>query len=219
MRQELNARIAHIPIPSRMRSLKISARGFPVPYFVAWIGGQPEFRGYDGERFGICLRHKRCWLCGEPLGKYLTFVLGPMCAVTRSTSEPPCHRDCARYAVEACPFLTQPRMRRNEKDMPAHGGVAGEMITRNPGCALLWVTDSYKLFRVGGGGTGVLLRVGEPLEIEFWAEGRKATRAKVLASIDSGLPVLQQKAERDGADAVTELMHNYQEALDLLPAP
>jgi hypothetical protein len=217
MRHELNARIAPIPIPLRMRSPKISDEGFPVPYFVAWVDGKPDFRTYDGERFGVCLRHKRCWLCGEPLGKFMTFVLGPMCSVNRTTAEPPCHRDCARYAVEACPFLTQPRMRRNEKDMPAHAGAAGFMIRRNPGCSLLWVTESYKVFRAVGG-SGVLFRVGDPLEIEYWTEGRKACRDEVLASIESGLPELKSRAVLDGPEAVAELDQMYQKALTLLPA-
>ena len=86
---ELNAAIRDIPLPHRMRKLPISDRGFPVPRFVPWINGQPEFRGFDGEHLSRCVKLKRCWLCGEPLGKFMAFVIGPMCAVNRVSSEPP----------------------------------------------------------------------------------------------------------------------------------
>lgn len=213
---ELNAAIRNIPVPHRMRKLPISDRGFPVPRFVPWINGQPEFRGFDGEHMGLCVRLKRCWLCGEPLGKFMVFVIGPMCAVNRVSSEPPSHDDCAHYAAKACPFLTQPRMRRNEKDMPEHKGTAGVGIKRNPGVVLVWTTRSYRVFRAPGG-VGALFEVGSPTEVEFFAEGRKATRAEVLDSMESGLPLLLNEAVKDGPDAVAALEQMYQQALKLVP--
>jgi len=48
----------------------------------------------------VCVRHKRCWLCGQPLGKFMCFVVGPMCAINKTSAEPPSHRDCALYAVQ-----------------------------------------------------------------------------------------------------------------------
>jgi hypothetical protein len=110
MKNSLNQRIARLELPDRMRSLKISDEGFPTPWFVPWIDGKPEFRGMVGEKLGIALRHKRCWICGQPLGKYLTFSIGPMCAVNRNIAEPPSHLSCAEYSVRACPFLSNPRM-------------------------------------------------------------------------------------------------------------
>jgi hypothetical protein len=153
-------------------------------------------------------------LCGEQLGKFMVFTIGPMCAVNRVSAEPPSHYDCARYAVEACPFLTQPRMRRNEVDLPAHLEPAGVMLRRNPGCTLLWVTRGYKPFKANG---GVLFRVGDPQRVEFYAEGRKATHDEIMASIDSGMPILREMAERDGPDAVVELDQMYVKAMELVP--
>src|SRR5262245_56582120 len=155
---ELNASIRHIPLPKRMQHLPINERGYPVPWFVAWLDaagkraepgtGTPDFRVVDTPKVGDAIRNKRCWLCGGPLGKYMSFVIGPMCAVNRVSSEPPCHHDCARYAVEACPFLTQPRMRRNKEDMPdGHEHPGGIMIERNPGVTLIWTTFSYRVVR------------------------------------------------------------------------
>lgn len=209
----LNQRIINIKIPERMRRLPISDEGFPIPRFVPFIDGKPEFRGFNGDHLSLCVRLKRCWLCGQPLGKFMTFVIGPMCAVNRISSEPPSHRECAMYAAKACPFLSQPRAKRNEKDKP-EGSVAGIGIKRNPGCVLVWTTLSYKVFKPPGG--GVLFTVGDPTEIKFLCEGRKATRDEVTTSMESGFPLLFEPAVKEGQEAVAELNEMYAKALELV---
>ena len=212
--RQLNQRIADLEMPERMRRLPISDEGYPIPYFVPFIDGKPEFRGMDGERLGLCVRLKRCWLCGQPLGVHMTFPIGPMCAVNRNIAEPPSHHGCALYGVRACPFLTQPRMRRNEKDVP-QGHIAGVGLKRNPGVICLWTTRSYRVWRPPGG--GVLFAIGDPETVEYFAEGRPATRAEVLASMESGLPLLMEIAEEEGSDAVAALSKLYDKALKLIP--
>lgn len=207
----LNQRIADLVLPERMSSLRISDEGYPVPWFVPWIDGKPEFRGMDGEKLGIAIRHKKCWLCGHDLGKYMVFTIGPMCAVNRVSSEPPSHRDCAQYAVRACPFLSQPKMRRNEKDMP-EGDVAGIGIKRNPGVTLLWTTLSYRTFRASGG-PGILISVGEPIKLEYFREGRQAYHDEILESMESGLPALMKEAVKEGPKAVAALNEQYANAV------
>lgn len=64
---------------------------------------------------------------------------------------------------------------------------------------------------------GILFTVGDPVETLWFAEGRPATRDEVLASIDSGLPILRQQAEQDGEDALLELDRLHNQALELLP--
>src|SRR5262245_17927108 len=112
----LNASIRDIPLPARMARLPISPAGYPVPWFVATIKGEPDFRVIGPDKIARAVRADLCWLCGQTLGRFKAFVGGPMCAVNRTSAEPPSHRECAEYAVRACPFLTRPRMRRNEKD-------------------------------------------------------------------------------------------------------
>jgi hypothetical protein len=200
----LNERIKDIPIPDRMRRLPISDRGFPIPKFVPYVDGQPEFRGMDARHMMECVKRKLCWLCGEPMGVHITFVMGPMCAINRNNAEPPSHYRCAEYAAKACPFLAQPRMRRNEKDTPWRDGeahVAGITIKRNPGVALLWTTRSYRTMRDG---PGVLFTPGNPESIEAYCEGRVATLDEVMHSVDTGLPILRDMAAKEGPDAVME---------------
>src|SRR6266403_923711 len=114
MLQALHQSLAAIAMPARMRALPVDHRGFPVPYFVGWVDGVPDHRTADPKKMKRCVEEGRCWLCGEPLGKWLACVIGPMCAINRNTSEPASHKDCALYAVKACPFLTRPYARRRE---------------------------------------------------------------------------------------------------------
>jgi hypothetical protein len=203
------------PLPPKMRQLPVDHRGYPVPFFVEWVGGVPDHRLQDPTKLARCVREKRCWLCGDRLGRYLVFVIGPMCAVNRVSSEPPSHRECAEYAVSACPFLTRPHAQRREAGMLEEAQeVAGVMIKRNPGVVLLWVTRSYRLARVAN---GVLFDVGDPVETHWYSEGRAATRAEVLAAIESGLPLLEEQARQDRPGALEALQQMLQRALRLVP--
>lgn len=213
---ELNAAIRAIPIPPNMRRLPISPKGFPVPWFVAFIDGAPDFRVIAPGKIGTAHRRKCCWLCGQPLGQYLAFTIGPMGAVNRISAEPPSHHACAQYAAAACPFLTKPNMRRNEADMPEEAQEApGTMIKRNPGVVALWITRKYQLMRAGD---GVLFKVGDPERVEWYAEGRPATRAEVEASIASGYPLLEREAAQEGTEAMAALSACLGRAQALLPA-
>ena len=51
----------------------------------------------------------------------------------------------------------------------------------------------------------MLLRIGKPIRIICYAEGRLATRAEVIESIQTGLPLLREIAEKQGAQAVRAL--------------
>ena len=86
-------------LPLRLRKLPLDPRGYPVPWFVAWVNGEPEFRAADGRKFAQAVQHKLCWVCGEPLGKWLAFPIGPMCAITRTTAEPPTNVGSMLYTV------------------------------------------------------------------------------------------------------------------------
>jgi hypothetical protein len=215
-----------LPLPERMRRLPVDARGYPVPWFVAWFdaAGHPCERGTGTPDFRVVMdgapvrayRDRVCWICGEALGAFQAFVIGPMCAVNRVSSEPGSHLECANFSARVCPFLTNPERARRTSDMPAGSHEpAGCGIARNPGVALVWSTKRAKPFSTGN---GFLFELGEPAEVFWWAEGRKATRAEVQASMDSGLPALAKLAEVDGPAGVAELATCVRVAQRLLPA-
>ena len=203
-------------LPARMAKRPVDHRGYPVPWFVQWIDGKPDFRVVDGRKFTVAIRFNACWLCGEPLGRYKTFVIGPMCAINRVTSEPPCHADCAEFAALSCPFLVLPTAKRRETNVPE--GVeapAGVHLKRNPGAVCLWTTLTYSVFPVE---RGPLIRLGDPICVEWFAHGRPAMRAEVLASIESGMPHLYRLARAQSVESVVALECQYAAALPHLPA-
>jgi hypothetical protein len=119
---------------------------------------------------------------------------------------------------QGCPFLSQPRMRRNEKDMPEDRiPAAGMGITRNPGVACIWVTRTYERDKAQFGNAGWLFELGEPESVHWFAQGRTATLAEVCPSIESGLPLLEEMARAEGPDAERALTASVWRTLPFLP--
>jgi hypothetical protein len=201
-----------------MQALPIDKRGYVVPWFVEWINGEPEFRAMSRQKFTRAITEKLCWVCGNRLGANLCFVIGPMCGVNRISSEPPSHLDCARWSARNCPFLTRPHMVRREDDLLNNQTIqetsAGVCLTRNPGVTALWVTRDYRLIRDG---KGFLFNIGDPHMVEWYAEGKPATRAQIEQSVETGLPSLMEMAEAEGPDAVAELLRGKQNLEVLYP--
>jgi hypothetical protein len=210
---ELNALIRDIPIPLRMARRPINRRGFPVPWFVTEkdASGDWDFVNLHPLRVVEAVRRNVCFLCGDQLGKYMAFVIGPMCSINRVSSEPPVHKECAEYAVRACPFLVNPNTRRNAKAAadPTGKNVPGIMIQHNPGVNLIWITTRYTIEHS-------LFFLGEPVSVAFFKQGRTATRAEIDAAIDKGLPYLRKAAAAE--NALPDLEIQIARAMPLLPA-
>ncbi len=200
-----------------MAYLPVDHVGRVVPWFVAWIAGRPDHRVVRQGAAAEAVRHSCCWLCGDDLEDRRAFVIGPMCSVNRLSAEPPMHPECAAYAVQVCPFLTKPHMRRREAGMPEEAILpSGIMLKRNPGVTLVWT--------VGRGGyvversdDGMLFRLSDPVDVAWYCRGMAATREEAEASLESGLPKLRELADLDGVDAHFELHVATQRARRLLP--
>lgn len=217
------------PLPDHMRHLPIDERGFPVPWFVQWFAdantpsaqgvGLPDFRVTDSRKYEIAVKQRRCWVCGGILGRWMAFTIGPMCAINRVSGEPPAHRDCAIFSATACPFLAMPKMRRRTNDMPMPDKIQvhPNNLMRNPGVAMVWVTRSYRVNQ-NPETFDVVCEIGEPVEVLFFAEGRKATKAEIMDSIDSGFPKLQEAAAVDGENAVRLVFSRYKETKKMVEA-
>ncbi len=91
---------------------------------------------------------------------------------------------------------------------------AGIMIPRNPGVTCLWNCRGYELVPDNG---SYLFRIANPAKVEWWTQGRRATKAEVVESINTGLPTLLEMARSEGVKAVDELNHAMQAALRYLP--
>lgn len=204
------------PPPPNVARLRVDKRGYPVPWFVAWVNGEPEFRTMEAQKLITAVKQRRCWVCGQPTRGDEAFVIGPMCTVNRVSAEPPSHLACAEYSVKACPFLTKPQMVRRENDMPeATCNPAGHMIRRNPGASCVWVTSAWKIVPDGN---GILFRLGDPTAWSWWAEGRTATRAEVERSIETGIPLLTEVIDADDIMQMEELRQAIERSRAYLPA-
>ena len=213
------------PLPRGAASLPRDARGYPVPWFVQWFTdgepgepgvGVPDFRVVDSRKLVAAVRGRLCWFCGRPMGAYLAFVVGPMCGVNRTSSEPPCHRTCAEFSARVCPFLSRPKAQRREANLPEGNLSHPAAIPRNPGVTLVWITYGYRVIKQERGAVP-LFTMGDPIEALWYAEGRAATRAEVEASIESGLPFLLEAAHQDGDEAIAELERRRVALQALLP--
>ena len=201
--------------PARIAKLPVDERGYPVPFFVMWIDGKPDFRVIDPAKMIVCFKQKRCWICGDVLGKYLAFVIGPMCAINRISSEPPSHLECAEFAAKACPFLTMPKAHRREGGKPEGAKFSSSGLKRNPGVALVWVTINFEPFRSAP--NEILFKVGSPVKVLWFCEGRSVTRAEVLHSIETGLPIVREMAANQGIEAVALLEKQCRDAERFYP--
>lgn len=220
-------------MPSRIARLPV-ARGYPVPWFVAWLDddgrpvadrtGTPEFRvtkpgaAWEAHTLGIC------WVCGQPLGSHKAFMVGPMCTVNRNSIEPPLHLECAEWSARGCPFMARPHMARRDLGLPEGTESTPGMIARNPGVMAVWVVRRYSIRAVirstvnPGKIDTVYFDISEPDRVDWWREGRTATRAEVDASLASGLPALEEIAGKQGSIARAILARQVELARAFLPA-
>jgi hypothetical protein len=200
-----------------MQSLDRDDAGRPVPYFVEYVDGKPDFRVMNAKHYRAAVMKGLCWVCGKrinPASKHV-FVAGPMCLINGTSAEPPCHMDCAEWSARACPFLVNPKKKRRDANLPDGAAEPGGiMLERNPGVTAL---IAARLWRVHNHPNGVLISFSGVTEVRWLCEGRAATREEVQASIDSGMPSLMQLAGEEGPDAEAALDRMYHDAMIWLP--
>jgi hypothetical protein len=77
-------------LPSRIARLPRDIRGYPVPWFVYWDeDGQPDFRVIGPGRIEDAIQYRKCWVCGEQMGRFMAFVSIPVVAINRSLERAP----------------------------------------------------------------------------------------------------------------------------------
>lgn len=196
---------ANVRPPEQMRHLRFDEyRQLPIPWFVRQEPGEPvDFRIADANKFVRAIKRRLCWACGRDLSRMQAYLVGPMCEITCVTAEPPMHVACAEYSVQACPFLSQPKMRRSPRAKPEEATVEGVAIERNPGVAALLVTkEDVRPFKAG---KGWLLQIPHAFRREYWCERRQATVDEVWHSTLTGFPILLAEAKKESLAAVVEL--------------
>ena len=114
-------------MPDRVRALGLDPIGNPLLFFCErGANGLVNYRAVRAEAVDRCLTHRLCYICGTTLGRNQSFLTGPVGALRQVAIDPPCHRACAVYAAQACPYFTKPKLRPDA--MPLHNaGAAGEV--------------------------------------------------------------------------------------------
>lgn len=213
-----------IEVPKHLRG-RPTYGGFVVPYFVAWYrgseqvdereqGAKPDFKVTDYRRLTICRKQGHCWICGKHLGAFKWFVFGPGSALSRCSIEPPSHRECAHYAVQICPFMLDVTKDYRHPDLKP-GQTLIEGVAYRPEVTVLWATKGYKA-EVLDATRGVWQFIpGDPEVVEFWYEGRKATRAEIERAITKVLEESKYtRSSHDMAWRIKQLMEFAPEASD-----
>lgn len=211
-------------MPPKIAALPVDPeRGYPIPFFVDYVDGKPEFRIADGRKWMRCIKERLCWVCGQKLGRNIAFVIGPMCSINRVSADPGMHFACAEWSAQACPFLTKPQLVRRENGLTESYTDKTDvgMIDRNPGVSLLWVTREFNIIK--GAGNKYLFALGRPESVSWWREGRSATRTEIEESMRTELPLLEKSCDMEETPekkqkALESLRREYKRALELLPA-
>lgn len=160
--------LSGIEVPARVAALPVDDRGYPVPHSVKWIEGKPDFRVIDPVKWHAAIKHRCCGLCGQPLGVRMAFVGGDKSIANRLFVDLPMHRDCAIYALQACPFLAAPKFAfsRAIDDLAVHSAVSDDRPSRFG----LGIAKAFVLGQLPS--KELVLHAAEFESITWWAHGQ-----------------------------------------------
>jgi hypothetical protein len=167
-----------VPVPPRLQRRPTDSRGYPIPYTVLIDEtGKPDFRVTDVHAWAMAVRLRFCALCGQPMGRHLAFVGGPLSHDSRYFTDLPMHRDCAEYALQVCPFLAAPRFRYAAATPSETSGVKmtvnSAVDTTRPDAFFMGMTTGYAV--VAGPGNTHLAKANPWEEVTWWRQGERLT--------------------------------------------
>lgn len=130
--------IPDAPMPPAVAALPRDERGYPIPFFTAYVAGRPDLRVSDPHKATRCDQHNLCWVCGTTLGLEVAFIGGPLSMQNRQWADGPMHEACARYSAAVCPFLNGTQKRRNDANMPKTIAPEGFVMEKPPAFAIVF---------------------------------------------------------------------------------
>ena len=136
-----------VPLPEHMQSLPLVEGGYRKPWFVKG----DDFRVTDGDKAWLSVSKKACWICGKPFATPKYALVGDALSATiRVYREPPCHVECAEYAMQVCPFILYPNAKRRTANLDAeasidhvNAGAAIKLDAKNPGEFFITVVSDF----------------------------------------------------------------------------
>lgn len=143
----------NLDIPKELAHLKKDSRGYPVPYFVSYIDGKPEFRFLKPERLQMIIENKLCHICGKKLlPNSFYFIAGPIGLNNRTSTDAAMHKVCAEFSLVACPHLFFEKAERRDNDELGRTMLEKEspILRDKPDTVYLVWCDKFKHFMEGG---------------------------------------------------------------------
>lgn len=93
-------------IPDRLRDRPLDARGRVIPWMAPISDDGTVSFGKNQERLRRrAIEEHRCGQCGQPNDYWLWFIGDDVLPEVLEFFEPAMHEECARYAINVCPFL------------------------------------------------------------------------------------------------------------------
>lgn len=93
-------------------------------------------------------QQRRCGVCGESIGYWVTFLGGPDSAKRRAYPEPPLHIECAEASLGLCPYLRNRNTPRSREKRTGPVGTLrpGNSPTRTMDKVIIYITRRYEVF-------------------------------------------------------------------------
>lgn len=157
-----------IELPENIANLPKDSRGYPIPFFVAWVKGVPQFHLADPNKAVQCYKNRLCWVCGERLDQIVAFVGGPLSCDGGSFADAACHVECAEFSAKYCPHLATPNAKRRQSDIPATAPTG--FTTKHPEKIGVYITTGYRMINTPG---GFIFRAESALDIRWFREGQQ----------------------------------------------
>jgi hypothetical protein len=188
-----------IPIPDRMKHLKVDPRGYPIPHGVVIDrDGKAHFAIADEIVRQRSIRQGLCGICGTKLFRGRWLIGGPLSAFASNGAflDPPMHDECAHFALHTCPYLAVPRYAREIGAAKAKASdlqqdfvmnVAAEAEVGRPSGDLFVALMTVDRIDLVMDGQYVKPR-GEYRKIEFWRHGNRLSDAEGLGIIAEHYP-------------------------------
>lgn len=187
-----------ILIPFNLSKNDRDRRGLPIPFIVYRdMNGVPHFTVDDTRAVNLALSKKLCGLCGKPLKVGQMWLIGgPLSSFSEDGlfTVPPAHEECARYAVQVCPYIAASNYSnliedKTLKPEAVHDALQVHDDQIKPPRPLFFVlarTSGIKLIdpQDGSGKQHILPR--RPWkEMEFWQIGKRISRAEAEKIIEA----------------------------------
>jgi hypothetical protein len=180
-----------------MEKLKKDKRGYPIPVNVLVDNaGRPHFTVNDENKRQALVKKDQCAICGRGLLKRRALVGGP-----GSTFHPhgafidtAMHIECARYALEVCPYLAAPSYskRIDEKTIDPKNLASPVILadnTTDPNRPLLFCLVIHTKQRLVKDGSFV--RYVKPVKpyfaVEYWQHGKQLLEVEGIALVKEAL--------------------------------